>query len=270
MGHGATVAISIMAALHSARAGTPDAETAVLRQDSEGNAWWFEHAGRRFISAGVDHVMFTGDNFGKGSPYMKAVTAKYNGNRTAWAEATVATVASLGFNTLGSWSSSACPDCWQTDPSADLASHRHGMYITPIVDFVTRFNKVHNRSGFPDVFSQLFNQTAFDSAEAVCKPRRGEPLVLGLGLTIRYFLDNELTCPPVPGAAFATALASPLQTPSAGLKQALDQHSDPIGLAAAVAAQYFQVVTAAIRTFDPTHLILGCKFMTDTAVAPLY
>ena len=56
------------------------------------------------MRTGVDHVMYSGDNFGL-PQYKDAVDVKYGGNRTAWAEASVGRLARAGFNTLGSWSS---------------------------------------------------------------------------------------------------------------------------------------------------------------------
>ena len=45
---------------------------------------------------------------------------------------------------------------------------RHGLYITPIVDFVVRFNQQHNSTGFPDVFDPRFNASVHAAAEHVC------------------------------------------------------------------------------------------------------
>ena len=61
----------------------------------------------RFVSIGVDHVMFSGDNFG--SPdYERAVAAKYHGNRTAWAEASVRRLLAAGNTAFATHAFEAC------------------------------------------------------------------------------------------------------------------------------------------------------------------
>jgi agarase len=249
------------------------AEPAPINLRRIGDLWWFSSSPAKesnlFVSAGVDHVMYSGDNFG--IPYYKeAVERKYRGNRTAWAEASVGRLFHAGFNTLASWSSSACPDCWETDGAAEEAARRHGMYYTPIIDFSVRFNKQHNTTGFPDVFDPKFNESAWNSARLVCAPRVTDDNVLG------YFLDNENSCPPTPQSALPTFLALSVHTPgykAAWTFKSRNRHLSDTDLSRnfshLVATQYFKLVSKAIRHFDPAHLILGCKFMAVDGLAPL-
>ena len=275
----------------AAGAGVAPPPAVTLQQDANGT-WWFR-AGRaagastrftqqRFVSAGVDHVMWTGDNFGapSGNEYERAVAHKYGGNRTAWAEAALDRIKTANFNTLGSWSSATCPDCWEKDGAAQAAAERRGMYYTPIVLFSHQYNVRFNTTGFPDVFDAAFNESAWETARATCGPRAHSSAVLG------YFLDNEDSCPPYPepsGMQLHGALASFLLLPtsSPGHRLALRyraQHSTGskaeqaairAEFAALVARQYFQITSAAIRHFDPHHLVLGCKFTNGDGLAPL-
>lgn len=263
-----------------------------LIQDAN-RTWWFEiaplqinqstsndpHAPdaepTRFVSRGMDHVMYSGDRFGpEGSPYEQAVTVKYHNNRTAWAEATVARIDAAGFNTLGSWSSASCPDCWETDGAAQAAAIRRGLFYTPIILFATRYNHEHNTTGFPDVFAPTFNASAAESARLVCGTRADDSAVLG------YFLDNENSCPPtgttvgnsVLDTYLALATGSPGRTAAERiLKDASDANAEGVRarFAATVAQRYFAVTTSAIRSVDPNHLVLGCKFMSVSNLEPM-
>eukprot|EP01048_Picozoa_sp_COSAG05_P011587 COSAG05_NODE_1101_length_5877_cov_9.449983_6_plen_682_part_01 len=264
-----------------------DGAAGAVRLQRQGDTWWFlrraaaagssssSSSSSSFVSAGVDHVMFSGDDFGApaGAEYERAVQQKYAGNRTAWAEASVGRISGAGFNTLGSWSSATCPDCWQTDCAAQEAGRRRAMFYTPIVDFVVLHNRRFNSSGFPDVFHPQFNLSARDTARRACASRANDSLVLG------YFLDNELSCPPYPEAALSAFLRMPPTAP--GFAQAMrfqaalsdnDQETNRklhASFAALVARQYFRVTTSAIRAFDPNHLILGCKFTNGDGLGPL-
>jgi hypothetical protein len=305
------VAVQMAAAL-AASSGTPglaapfpDALPTVAPvglQKKNGTWWLTSHTGSDggdestlFVSAGVDHVMWTGDNFGppKGNEYERAVQQKYAGNRAAWARAALDRIAGAGFNTLGSWSSSTCPDCWQQDGAAEAAAKSRGMYYTPIVLFADLYNKQHGTVGFPDVFDPLFNASAWGAARNATAGRVTDPLVLG------YFLDNEDSCPPYPEPGMGTgrrlgsqqrlpgALQTFLRLPvgSPGRIIAAEYQSQlvaakmtsdtaevtrvQVAFAARVARQYFQVTTAALRHFDPNHLILGCKFTDGDGLGTL-
>jgi hypothetical protein len=272
---------------------------AVGLQQQQNGSWWFTTRDTvqptLFVSAGVDHVMWTGDDFGppKGNEYERAVQQKYAGNRTAWAEAAVGRIAGAGFNTLGSWSSATCPDCWAQDGAAQAAAERLGIYYSPIVLFAELYNRQHGTTGFPDVFDPSFNTSVWISARNACVSRAADPLVLG------YFLDNEDSCPPYPEPSVVTnrrtgatqrlpgALAAFLDHPvgSPGRAIAAEYQSELMvavtalnsaevtrlraEFAARVARQYFQVTTAALRHFDPNHLILGCKFTDGDGLAPM-
>ena len=286
------------ATLAAVRTQPADSTQVMVCLEQQNESWWFGHTGMRkagqppqqrklFVSAGVDHVMWTGDNFGSpnGNEYERAVQQKYAGNHTAWAEATVRIIAGAGFNTLGSWSSATCPDCWQQDGAAQAAARRNGIYYTPIILFTHLYNKEHGTAGFPDVFDHSFNVSAWSSARSACAARATDPLVLG------YFLDNEDSCPPYPERSTTTnqpgALESFLRLPagSPGHEIAVQCQSAlalaaaatdlaevrrlRVAFAARVARQYFQVTSAAIRHVDPNHLILGCKFTDGDGLAPL-
>ena len=234
----------------------------LVRLQQHGATWWFaSSAASLFVSSGVDHVMFSGDNFGAkagGAEYERSVQRMFGGNRTAWAETAVRRIAKANFNTLGSWSSSTCPDCWQTDGEAQAAAQRHHLFYSPIIDFTVLYNRRFNTTGFPDVFDPKFNASARDFARDACAPRATDPLVLG------YFLDNEDSCPPYPEVALEGFLRMAADSP--GFAVAVAHRGSIESFAALVAKQYFLITTAAVRAFDPGHLILGCKIPCSWAV----
>jgi hypothetical protein len=125
-----------------------------------------------------------------------------------------------------------------------------------------------------------FNISVWASAQAVCEPRVADVSVLG------YFLDNELSCPPVPAVALNTFLAMSPDThgyatartflgakgypveakigvgPAERAADAVEGgaaalpslHSAPLAIATEfaqlVVRQYFNLTTAAIRHYD--------------------
>ncbi len=89
-------------------------------------------------------------------------------------------------------------------------------------------------------------------------PLAGDPNVIG------YFTDSELDWGPFLGGngdILDTALQEYLQLPagSPGLAIAQQYVGNPSGFLSALATRYFSVTTAAIRTYDTNHLILGVK-----------
>ncbi|MBM3212719.1 hypothetical protein FJZ33_10900, partial [Candidatus Poribacteria bacterium] len=136
--------------------------------------WWLiDPDGNAFISKGVNHISFTGDNspaLGY-SPYGRATEEKY-GNIQNWAEASIKRLKGWNFNTVGAWSSNETFD--------------KGMPYTVIMGMGAAARASWLEGTFTDVFSPEFRDIAEDRAKRVCEPIADDPFLVG------YFLDNEL------------------------------------------------------------------------------
>lgn len=251
-----------------------------FRVEKIGGVWWFvDPAGNAFLSKGVNHVNFGGDyapSLGY-SPYNRAVSSKY-GNVQAWAKATIERLRSLGFNTIGAWSSKETFDL--------------GMAYTVILDIASSAGSEWLSGKVTDLFSEGFERVADEIAKRECLPRKDDPYLLG------YFTDNELRWGPdwrSPKHLFDDYLSLPPEAPG---KRALVKYlkeryidvsalnkawgtsfesfeevlniyelpsggpidHDRLGFLEVVSRRYFQVCHDAIRKHDPNHLILGCRF----------
>ncbi|MBI4605377.1 MAG: hypothetical protein HY721_25720, partial [Planctomycetes bacterium] len=235
--------------------------TGFFHVEKLGSAWWIvDPDGRPFISKGVNHVSYAGDNSPKlgFSPYRKAVEAKH-GSAEAWARASVERLRGWGFNTIGAWSSR---ETW-----------RQGMPYTVILDLGSSAGGDWLKGSFPDVFSERFREAVRKAAQERCAPRRGDWLLLG------YFTDNELRW----GRDWRSKrglLADFLELPegSAGRREAeryvkgrrgeagtsplgeKDLEALEAGFVKLVASEYFKACAEAVRAADPDHMVLGCRF----------
>ena len=215
------VAFAFDCALDSRAAEEQGVSTAMAGQsgyfavgERNGIFWLIDPAGRRFLSKGVNTVLFDQDCI-RGSdriPYAEACMRKY-GDRNAWRTAAADRLARWGFNTLGCWSdemlASAGPSPLAIAPNLDLG-----------MSFAWQENErcsAGYRMEFPDVFDQNFDHHIRRRAERLCGPRRGERQVLG------WFIDNELRwCPDWRGTDELIGLFLNLPPASAGRKAALD------------------------------------------------
>lgn len=259
-------------------------------EEIEGRWWLVDPAGNVFFSLGVNSVTFEPDRI-QGTnrvPYAEACQAKY-GSREAWADAALAFLRDLGFNTIGSWSGSYV--------------FERGMPYTIILNIAARAGANWQYGRAADFFSPALEQAAEAVAAEVCAPRRDSRLLIG------YFLDNELHWGP-DWRARTTLLEEYLMLPAdaPGHRQAeaflRDRYATPADLAQAwgldlrdwtaldtltfdgsrrtaqagkdaedflrlAARRYFQVCHDAIRRHDPNHLILGCREAIAFSAVPI-
>ncbi len=187
--------------------------------------------GRPFYSAGVDHVSASPDVdvTTDQCPYCETIASEYP-SVGAWASATVTRLRSWGFNTIG--------------PFSDNGT------FAPQMPYTVQLSMA---SG-DDWFSPSFVANADEVAATQVAPLANDPNLIG------FFTDSELHWGP-DGSDANPVLDDYLSLPpgSPGLAVAEQYVGDPNGFVYALATRYFQVTTAAIRMYDPHHLILGVK-----------
>ena len=210
--------------------------------------WWFVTPdGSSFLSKGVCHITTATER--PGSPPVKP------DDTAAWAEAAARQLRGWNFNTAAAWSDAEFADA--------------GIVYTAILDLAGGFNpdELWLHGGVFDVFDATFQATLREVARLRIGKLAANPWLLG------YFTDNELRW----GSDWRSkdsVLQSYLKLPaqSAGHQRAMaflaershsaetmteKDHDDFLEL---VAAEYGRLSKEAIRKYDTTHLILGCRF----------
>lgn len=215
--------------------------------------------GRPFTVLGVDHVhpwgMFC-ENLGY-SPYGRHVKASYP-NFEAWSDETVSRLKSWGFTALGA--------------GCDFSRLGHrGLTHTIILtmgdrlcygddEWWIRQSKHAPCTAFPNVFHPDFAAACNWVARQKCTPEDGD--------LFGYFIDNELAWWGSGGNAEGMFNAVKALPPNHTARQALEAYVAgrtvtkelKVGFLELVADKYFAATTAAIRKYDPNHLVLGCRF----------
>ncbi|MHB1516920.1 MAG: putative Ig domain-containing protein [Acidimicrobiales bacterium] len=198
---------------------------------SEGRAWLVTPQGRPFFSTGVDHVTPYNDVDQTTGlcPYCQTIAKNYP-STSAWATATVSRLRSWGFNSLG--------------PFSDVATFGAQM------PFSVQLSMASGNDWFAPSFVTNANQVAATQVA----PLAHNPNLIG------FYTDSELHWGPGssdPQPVLDNYLALPAGSP--GRAVAERYLGDPNGFVYALATRYFQVTTAAVRRYDPHHLILGVK-----------
>jgi agarase len=217
-----------------------------------GRRWIVTPEGHAFISKGVCHVSYAADHAPSlgYSPYGRVTEAKY-GSAQAWAKVAAERMKAWGLNSVGAWS------------SAEM--HEQGLAYAPILNIAANVGKdLWLTGGVVDVFAPEFTDGARKLANQRCKPLRDDPWLLG------YFTDNELRWGPdwrSKESLLESFLKMPAGSPGrARAEGALKEHGGEIGEPAKaafqrlVAEQYFRVCMEAIRSADPNHMVIGCRF----------
>lgn len=220
---------------------TPFVATGFFHTAFKNGRWWIVTPdGYPFYISGVDHVSSNPDTDRTTNqcPYCQAIAAKYSSN-AAWQTATVQQLRSWGFNTLGPWSDSTLYDKM---PYTILLSMASGS----------------------DWFAPSFVTSAYQQAQSQVAPYKNDPNLVG------YFTDSELRWGP-DWTSQATLLDAYLQLPqgSPGRAVAMRYIHNPSGFETALAQRYFSVTTAAIRSVDPNHMILGVKMIAQLTTKSL-
>ena len=272
MSFGVIAAFTVLAAAQAGFVGTV--------RDADGRWWLVDGEGRKTLERGVGYATPRGwvnKTTGR-RPYGETVNAKYE-SVDSWANSTVERMKKWGFNTFGS----------DSDP---CLRHR-GMKYTVLLRMGSLFaatNRVPDDwicprtkdccLAFPNVFSPKFSRWCRERAEKMCRPNAKDRDLVG------YFIDNELAWW---GQAYrdgklvwlrdATTLVDAVTElpPEHTARKALAKFLAERGLSADISAtnmppavkeaflalaadRYFATTAAAIRSVDPNHLVLGCRF----------
>jgi hypothetical protein len=233
----------------SATTGTPAAHRATAQptfpatgyfsvaKTSKGRWYLVTPQGQPFYSTAVATVTTNGDvDRATGQcPYCQTVASNYP-SKAAWDSATLARLRSWGFNTLGAFS--------------DIGSLGSQM---PYEVQLSMGNG--SAANVTDWFAPAFATHADQVAAAQVAPLANDPNLIG------FFTDAELAWGPPSGYGLGTILDHYLGLPagSPGLAVAQQYVGNPSGFVFALATHYFQVTSAAIRTYDTHHLNLGVK-----------
>lgn len=242
-----------------------------LTVDADGRWWVADGSGRGKVITGVDHVRYQGfysDALGY-CPYGRGNDAKYP-DRAAWERSALKRIRDWGFTALGTGCDASLYGregllynvplsfghhlCRQKDPD---------LWIVP-----------ENRapcSYIPNMFHPRFAAYADARAKELCAPRSGETGLFG------YFLDNELVWwgadrkRPLADGLYDTVEKLPQEHSARKALEAFKakRGADKTAFLAYAAETYFSVLTAAVRRYDPNHLILGVRFAGFNGAHPV-
>lgn len=232
--------------------------TGFFRTEKIDGRWWLiDPDGHRFIHKGVASVRTTST-----PGAVAALTAKFGG-ADKWAQQTAELLSTHGFNGLGGWS--------------DFESFRRmtkPLVYTHMWNFMSAYGKqrggtfqLPGHTGYPSncifVFDPEFEKFC-DTYARQLADTKDDPWLLG------HFSDNEM---PLPREALKNYLSLPEK--DAGYQAAIqwlrERHgakatvqsvtaNDTRDFHALVVGRYFQIVSRAIKKYDPNHLYLGSRF----------
>lgn len=263
-----------------AELGSPTASTYFTVQKLNGRWWFVTPEGHPFLSKGVTDVNYMGANL-RDDKHHQGLVAKY-GDEETWADASLQRLHQWGFNSAGPWSSGSMA---QRLP--------HAVIILDSAGHAPRY------PDFPvtDMWSEGFAQHALFVAQDRAGPYVGDPRLLGYFLdnelawepnwnTNLTLVQNYISFPEdAPGrlelltflqelsptlaefnAAWGTSLSAweELAALTADELAPTTEKSIQITKAFAVHAfrKYAETAVAALKTVDPNHLVLGCRFHT--------
>ena len=237
----------------------------VVKKD-DGRWWTIDPLGRGIVLLGVDHVRYQGhwSQRTHRSVHLEVNKKKFP-NKEDWEADTLARLKAWGFNLLGAgcdvklqrrglvhtvFLSMGDGLCWDNMPEE--------YYICP--------NEHRPCSAFPNVFHPDFEAWCDHVARTRCAPNKDDPWLFG------YFIDNELAW--WGRGASGTGLFDAVSKLPSGhpAKKAQKEFLAKRGVKGAAspevkldflrlaAERYFGVASAAIRRYDPNHLVMGARF----------
>ncbi len=235
------------------------AATGFFRVQKVGERWWLvDPDGNQFIHVGVCSVRPATE-----SDRAKASFEKKFGSVERWAAETTAQLWANGFNGTGAWSKDALL----------RETPRRGAYC-PNWNFMSSYGKKRGgtyqepgHTGYPNdaifVFDPEFETFAMEHAKQLAATK-DDPWLLGhfsdneLPL-VRNSLDNFLSLPKEEhGYRAAWVWWQKRKGEKADAKNITDE--DRAAFLELVVERYFAIVSKAIKTHDPNHLYLGCRF----------
>ena len=234
--------------------------------------WWaIDPLGRGMNVFGIDHVRYEGMGVRGGKcRYLKHNQSAYP-DKSAWESETLGRLTDWGFNLFGV----------DGEPSLLRRGLAHAILLN-MGDALARRRADPDEyissdpgrpcSAMPNMFSPRFAEWCDGIARRKCLPNKDDPWLFG------YYIDNELAWHGGGERDRQTGLWDRiLELPSThSARRALSLYAKSHGVPEttnAVPAQksafirlaaerYFRETTAAIRRYDPNHLILGCRFAT--------
>ncbi|MBK8883391.1 MAG: hypothetical protein IPN67_13685 [Bacteroidales bacterium] len=148
---------------------------------------------------------------------------------------------SWGINTIGNWS----------DPN--LGESHQKAYVATLDGWGIESGKM----GMPDVYAPGYRAMVDSAAALQCRPKKDDPYLIG------YFIGNEL---PWPGreTELAQVILDGDETPiKKALKEYLSDGDTPEKrkkFAYDSYSEFIEIVSSAIKKYDPNHLNLGLRF----------
>ena len=231
--------------------------TGFFRTERIDGRWWvIDPQGCRMVDVGVASTSVK-----QQSDEVKAAFAKKFGSPDAWAAQTRQLLRDSGFDGTG---------CWSDDDRLNANTDRPLVH-TRLYSFMGKYGSERGGTfaeaghrGYPEKCIFVFDPDFAASADRVAQgmtAHKDEPYLLG------YFTDNEL---PFPLDSLDRYLRLPEKDPGRVAVEAFvharGDKSKPLtaedrqAWIGVVADKYFSVVHAAIRKYDPNHLILGPRF----------
>lgn len=210
-----------------------------------GDRWWFvSPEGNAFLSVGMNHLDLAAL---KHADNRQIFENRYAGSTDRLIqEGIAAPLKAWGFNTIG-WTQELVGGTWGVPGTVLRHSPEWNVrqFRLANLPFVYNFmfaeiEEFNNHANYPNVFGQEFEDWADYLARTICVDLAREPLLLG-------YAD-------VPVPDFTSGREGSW---SEGLD--LSNPSDLVTLQRIV-NRYFEVVTGAIRQYDPNHLIFGPRF----------
>lgn len=224
-----------------------------------GDRWWLvDPEGNLFINIAICSL-----SPASGSERAKAAFEKKFGTEEKWAAETTVMMRSNGFNGSGSWSKDAV-----------LGKAPQRVAYCPNWNFMSSYGKKRGgtfqkpgQTGYPKnaifVFDPEFEAFSMEHAKQLAAAK-DDPWLLG------HFSDNEM---PLSSKCLEDFLSLPkddfgYKAASEWLQKRKEGTADSEKITAedreafleAVVERYFAIVSKAIKTHDPNHLYLGCRF----------
>ncbi len=262
----ALVPATVASAAPGTEAGHHSAGFYGISRHGDGRWWVVVPDGSTTFLRGVDHANWNGhwcEALGT-NPYRDEMQKRFNGDRAAWEEETIARLKAWGFNALGA-------GCSKELRGRGLA---HCEFLAMGEKFCRKgaeFEIGHFQgipgTALPNVFHPEWPAFCDARAEQLCAPQKDDASLFG------YFFDNELDwrCRGSTATGVFDAVARLPETHparralddflvSAGKTAATAEEADKTEFLRLVARRYFETVAKAIRRHDPNHLLLGCRF----------
>jgi hypothetical protein len=233
----------------------------------DGRWWMVDPNGHLFLQKGL-----AGVSMGT-SATEKSAFAGIFGSTASWVSKTTALLKSRSFNTIGAWSD----DANLRTASAPLP---YSKFLGMMAAFGKSIGGTYSQpghTGYPNNCIFVFDSRFPGFCDSFCASNvakfKSDPYMVG------YFTDNELPF-------FHTSLDNFLKQPASdpGHIAAQDWLNARLGHGGATIAEatsadrdaflgfvidkYFSITSAAIRKYDPNHMVMGSRFYTDDKNSP--